>query len=286
MALLSASLTKAQRMRASAGSWHASPVAYLRCRARARLRSAYQTQNKSRSSLTTISASMHVLHWLIASKIRSGYSCGTTLTGSRHCAALCSRLCVRGVRIMASASTTRIRSRCVFSACALLTSSRALTCDARQEKKITDCVKISINHNDKRAVFVHDRSKPFKCSKLWNLLKSSRLLSMPSTSTWSLCDVWAHAGCASRLRSPGSRCASRSTRLWCRLPSLMMAIRWLLPLLSCSLPMICCDFIIGTSFSVSRYLMTGSSSSALMFGRSRSLRLLTRALSLSKTISS
>ena len=83
------------------------------------------------------------------------------LTGSRHCAALCSRLCVRGVRIMASASITRIRSRCVFSACALLTSSRALTCDARQEKKITDCVKISINHNDKRAVFVHDRSKPF-----------------------------------------------------------------------------------------------------------------------------
>ena len=50
---------------------------------------------------------------------------------------------------------------------ALLTSSRALTCDARQEKKTTDfSVKLSINHNDKRAVFVHGRSKPFKCSKL------------------------------------------------------------------------------------------------------------------------
>ena len=176
MALLSASLTKAQRMRASAGSWHASPVAYLRCRARARWRSASQTQSRSRSSHTTISALTHELHWSIASKTLSDYSCGTTLMGSRHCAALCLRLCVRGARIMASASTTRIPSRCVFSACALLTSSQALTCDARQEKKTTDfSVKISINHNDKKACFVHGRSKPFKCSKLWNLLKSSRL---------------------------------------------------------------------------------------------------------------
>ena len=46
------------------------------------------------------------------------------------------------------------------------------------------------------------------------------------------------------------------------------------------------SMVSSTKFSVSRYLMTGSSSSALMFGRSRSLRLLTRALSLSKTISS
>ena len=129
--------------------------------------SASQTQSRSRSSHTTISALTHELHWSIASKTLSDYSCGTTLMGSRHCAALCLRLCVRGARIMASASTTRIPSRCVFSACALLTSSRALTCDARQEKKTTDfSVKISINHNDKKACFVHGRSKPFKCSKL------------------------------------------------------------------------------------------------------------------------